>query len=118
VLDQLHVWFEARRPTRGCWDELVVRELKSIPTFSTSARRRRFDLVFKYGPLSNQYPTSGARADAAALPGYIEALVAEDFLDGAARAHSGPAREAESSDASEHVTFEVVVPLTVELLGA
>jgi hypothetical protein len=113
--EQLRDWFEARRPRSGGWDALDVRELASLPAFGSSLLRR-FDLVFKYGPLSNEYPTGAARDYAAALPGYIEALVAEDFLDGRARAHSAPARQADSSDVDAHVTFEVVVPLTVELL--
>jgi hypothetical protein len=115
---QLQTWFEARRPRVGAWDDLELRELKSLPTLSPAlgSRRRRYDLVLRLGPMSNEYPTDGARANAERLPDVIASLIAEELLDCTARGHVAQARMEESADDDGHLTFEVVIPLSIELV--
>jgi hypothetical protein len=112
-VDQIRIWFEDRRPRVGAWHELSVSELQSVPSFGGSAPRRRFDLRFRFGPLSYEYPTIGARQSAEALPAYVEAVIGDGVLDSRVRAHSGSPRFEESADEDGHVTIVVVVPLTV-----
>lgn len=113
---------DAVRRQRGgvapVWDELVVRELPSLPSMSPSlsSRRHRFDLLFSVGPLSNQYPTTSARALMAELPRRLELAFIDDILDGRAQAAVvSEARFSETADEEGDVTLVVEVPVTVYL---
>jgi hypothetical protein len=113
---------DAVRRQRGgvkpAWDKLEIRELSPLLSAMpiSDGRRRRLDLLFTVGPLSNEYPTAAARALIDDIPSRLELAFDDDVLDGRGRAHLvGPARTAEAVDDDGHVTLTLTVGTTLEL---
>lgn len=120
---ELTRWVEdAVRRQRGgvapIWDELTVRELPSLPSMSPtlSSRRRRLQLRFSLGPLSNHYPTDAARRAMDEIPQRLELAFADDILDGRAEAHLVDQPTVVSNlDEDGRATFVLEVSVTLYL---
>lgn len=95
------------------WSELDIRECRPLVMFGL--QMRRFELVFALGPLSNQYPTTSARAIFDALPALVQFAVDGDVLDGRARGFVGRVTRLDEADNEQHLTLRATLPLTLEL---
>jgi SAM-dependent methyltransferase len=125
LAENLKQWItEAVRRQRGgvapAWDEFEVRELPSLPTLSPTLgkARHRYDLIFKTGPLSADYPTRAARELMAEIPQRLTLAFSGEVIGGRARAHVVEEHQQvhEEVDDEGRTTLTVTVPASVELL--